>query len=49
VKNYTFKYIDSSNKEYTVWIYASSWKKAQKKFEEENKDVKEIIKAKLQG
>tara|TARA_R110000772_G_scaffold244818_1_gene358234 strand:- start:368 stop:511 length:144 start_codon:yes stop_codon:yes gene_type:complete len=44
MKYYKYKYIDSKNKEHNIYIYASSWKKAQEKFELENKDVKEIIK-----
>tara|TARA_R110000868_G_scaffold402189_2_gene678320 strand:+ start:746 stop:889 length:144 start_codon:yes stop_codon:yes gene_type:complete len=45
MKYYKYKYIDSKNKEYNISVYASSWRKAQEKFELENKDVKEIIKA----
>ena len=45
MKYYKYKYIDSNNKEHNTSVYASSWKKAQEKFELENKNVKEIIKA----
>lgn len=43
MKHYKYKYQDSKNKVHTVFIYASSWKKANEIFEDENKDVKEII------
>lgn len=46
---FTFIFIDSKNVKQEVWIQASSWKVAQKRFEDKYQYVKEIIKAKRQS
>ena len=43
---FLFKYIDSEDKVHKVWIDASSWKIAQERFRENNRDIKEVITAK---
>jgi hypothetical protein len=46
---FTFLFIDGKNIKQEVWIQASSWKVAQKRFEAKYQNVKEIIKAKRQS
>jgi hypothetical protein len=43
---YLYKYINLKNEKKQEWIEASTWAIAQKRFSENNKDVKEIISAK---
>jgi hypothetical protein len=46
---FTFIFVDSKNIKHKVWIQASTWRVAQKRFEEKYTDVKEVISAKKQS
>jgi len=45
MRHYKYEYIDSNNKRHTYTTYVSSWKKANENFERDNKDVKEVLRA----
>jgi len=46
---FTFLFLNIENVKQEVWIQASSWKVAQKRFEAKYKNVQEVIKAKRQS